>query len=444
MDEERVARRSVTRGPTRVSYPPSEPRDGWFVDRSLPVWIHEAVDTLDVDTLVKSVVDRCAESVFGQHSHDRDFMDHLTISASQNAYALRDVLVGRLRLGDVPLDHVLSFATVQAQLRIPQMSMQRSYRISFYLQWEVWTAHLRSHMETEQVSREDAAEALSQLTRILLSYQDHVASRVAEAYTRDYEALNRSRTHVRRTLVRDIIRGDNGALTASDVAILAYPLEAHHVAVLFPTVAEGAATQIAEGLRTATEASRTLLYPLALTSTVVWLAHHHPWGDAGQRRLRAVLEELGVAASVSNPATGLEGFRDTLRQTRKTERVRAAWGHREAPRVISHADAGLEILLLQDPGLARVFVETELGRLASETSEMSRLRDTMEASFRYGSHVAAAERLGLHEHTVRNRLHKVEEILGRPLQERRTELQVAMRLLRLLGDPLDPGPVQDG
>jgi DNA-binding PucR family transcriptional regulator len=33
---------------------------------------------------------------------------------------------------------------------------------------------------------------------------------------------------------------------------------------------------------------------------------------------------------------------------------------------------------------------------------------------------------------VRNRLHRAEEHLGRPLSERRTELQVALRLQRLL------------
>jgi len=33
---------------------------------------------------------------------------------------------------------------------------------------------------------------------------------------------------------------------------------------------------------------------------------------------------------------------------------------------------------------------------------------------------------------VRNRLHKAEELLGHPMGERRTELQVAARLMRLL------------
>jgi DNA-binding PucR family transcriptional regulator len=100
--------------------------------------------------------------------------------------------------------------------------------------------------------------------------------------------------------------------------------------------------------------------------------------------------------------------------------------------VLEHADVALEILLLRDPDRARRFVRTELGPLAEDTPEAARLRETLEVSFRLGSHVGAAEQLQLHEHTVRNRLHRAEEHLGHPMSERRTELQVALRLQRLL------------
>jgi DNA-binding PucR family transcriptional regulator len=64
--------------------------------------------------------------------------------------------------------------------------------------------------------------------------------------------------------------------------------------------------------------------------------------------------------------------------------------------------------------------------------EAERLRETLEASFKCGSHVATAEYLQLHEHTVRNRLHKAEELLGRSLLDRRIEIQVALRIRKLV------------
>lgn len=406
--------------------------DGWFVDRALPGCVRAAADTIDIDSLVSSVVERCADTVFTRHSHDVDFKHRLQVSVTENAYALRDVLAGRLRMQEVDLHQVLAFATLQAELRIPQMWIHRSYRISFFLQWEKWTRHLESYIRETDIPRGDAVGALSELTRIVLSYQDHVASRVSETYTRDFEALNRSRGHVRRRLVHDILRGEHSNLTASDVAILAYPLGGHHVAVLLPSMAEGAASQLVAGLRSAANACGTLLYPLALNSTVAWLCRRDPWSESATGRVRTMLDELGVTASLSTPGSGIEGFRNTLDQATQVEHVRSAWGEHQAPRLLSYVDTGLEILLIQNPDLARAFVETELGPLAVDSSEAERLCETLEASFRCGSHVAAAEVLQLHEHTVRNRLHKAEQLLGHSLQERRTELQVALRLMRLV------------
>jgi DNA-binding PucR family transcriptional regulator len=409
-----------------------------FDSRPLPETVRAAVDELDVEALIEVVQERCATEAFGPFAHDEEFRARLSASIRQNAYALRDVLAGRSALADLVLDRLLDFATVQAQLRIPQQTWQRSYRLSYFLQWEMWTRHIRRHAEQHGLSAEQTADALSQLTRVTLSYQDHVATQVADSYAREQEALNRSRTHVRRTLVRDVLAGKTSTLTPSDMAILAYPLEAHHVAVLLPTVPEGAAIQLADGLRAATRCYQNLVYQLSLSSSVVWLSRLEPWRPEGLAAVRSVLTEVGVVASVSNAATGIGGFCDTLTQAQETERVREAWGATSAPSVITYADAGLEILLLQNDDLAHRFVDNELGPLALDSTEAERLRETLEASFRFGSHVAAAEHLQLHEHTVRNRLQKAEQLLGHSLHDRRIELQVAVRLIRLLGRDRPP------
>jgi DNA-binding PucR family transcriptional regulator len=404
----------------------------WFDPHPLPENLQASIDAFPLEDLVDLVVERCSSTVFSQHTEDTEFVGRLRESVAQNAYALREVLAGRADPEHVKLDHVLSFATVQAQLHIPQKLMQRSYRVSFYTQWEAWTRHLRLWIRSEGLDADKTASALSMLTRRILTYQDHVASRVAEAYTRDYEALNRSRAHVRRNLVREVLRGEAGELSASDRAILGYPLDAHHVVVFLPDMTEGAASRLADGLRSASSAHQTLVQPLTLASTAVWLGKMEPWTTSRVQSLVQVLDKVAVTASVSDPNEGVDGFSRSLKQAQDTERVRSAWG-RSAPQVMRYADAGLEILLMQDADLARSFVTAELGPLAADTAEAARLRETLDASFRFGSHVAAAQHLNLHEHTVRNRLHKAESLLGHPLQERRTELQVAVRLLRLLG-----------
>lgn len=412
--------------------PMPEPLHLWRDDRPLPDWLQAVANDFDVDRLVEGIIGRCVAIAFPNHAQDDEFRAHLTASTRANARCLRSVIAGEIALGDVYLEQVLSFAKVQAQLRIPQKSMQRSYRISFFTMWEAWNDYLQDIVVARGVGQDEAALAYRLLTQTVLGYQDFVASQVAETYTRDYEALNRSRAHMRRSLVRDILRGDGEALSGSDAAILTYDLGARHIAVLLPTVAEGAAAQLAVGMRAAVSCQSSLVYPLSLSSTVVWLGRIGQWKPAALAALDDVLVQAGVPATIGGAHAGMEGFRETLTQALDAERVRTAWDRPGSPSVVHHRDVGLEILLMRDPEQARLFVERELGPLALDTAEAARLRETLEASFRFGSHVAAAEHLQLHEHTVRNRLHKAEELLGHSMSERRTELQVAARLMRLL------------
>ena len=223
----------------------------WRDERPLPDWVKALADDFDVDDIVEVIIGRCLAIAFPNQAHDDEFRDYLTASTSANARCLRSVIAGEIALEDVYLETVLSFAKVQAQLRIPQKSMQRSYRVSFFTMWEAWSAQLRKAIVDRDVDRDEAALAQQLLTQTILGYQDFVASQVAETYTRDYEALNRSRAHMRRSLIKDILRDESGVLSSSDAAILSYDLASRHIAVLLPTVAEGAATQLAVGLRAA-------------------------------------------------------------------------------------------------------------------------------------------------------------------------------------------------
>jgi hypothetical protein len=400
----------------------------------LPDWVRETAAAVDLTALCERVVTRDIAVAFPDLAGDEGFADHLRASVRENLSLLQQVLTGRLPLAAVRLEQPLVFARVQAELRLPQTALQRSYRVGFAIMWEGWAEQLAAAAEAADIPRDDAVRGLAELTAAIFDYQDHVASQVAESYARVDDALSRSRASVRQGLVREILRGDRTSLAPSDLITLDHDLTAHHVAVVLPAVAEGAAGQLVIGLRAGTGVRQTLVHPLDLGRTAVWLSCPGGWTPDMLRRLRESLDATGVEASVSEPLRGLEGFRAAVEQAEDVERVRRAWGRAQAPRVLSHPDVALEILLLRDPDRARAFVDAELGPLAEDTPEAARLRETLDASFRLGSHVGAAEHLQLHEHTVRNRLHRAEQHLGRPLTERRTELQVALRLQRLLGD----------
>lgn len=398
----------------------------------LPAWVAHASARIDLDALCEVVVARDLAAAFPRLEHDEGFVEHLRASARENLHALNEVICGRVALHDVRLQQPLAFADVQARLRIPQTALQRSYRVGFLTKWEEWSRQVSAHAEATDVPRHEALATLQGLASVLFGYQDHVVSQVAETYARADGALSRSRAHVRQGLVRELLRGQSTSLAPSDQLTLDYDLAGSHLVLLFPGVAEGAAGQLLFGLRAATHVPHSLVHPLSLSSTAVWLGATTGWNADMLAAVRAVLDRTGVAASLSDPQAGLPGFRAALRQAQEVERVRTAWGPATAPPVLQHAQVRLEVLLLSDLERAEAFVRAELGPLADDTVDAARLRETLEASFRQGSHVAAAEQLQLHEHTVRNRLHKAEKQLGRPLQQRATELQVALRLQRLL------------
>jgi hypothetical protein len=411
----------------------SHPRPAAPADReALPAWVRDMAGNVDLEVLCERVVARDIAVAFPRLAEDDVFADHLRASVRENLQVLQRVLCGQLALAQVRLEQPLVFARFQAERRIPQTALQRSYRVGFATMWQAWADQLRMVAEVTDLPRGEALDALAQLTTTILDYHDHVASQVADNYARVDDALGRTRAHVRQGLVREILRGERTSLSPSDLITLDHDLTADHVAVVLPSVAEGAATQLVVGMRAATGVRQSLVHPLDLNRTAVWLGHPTAWTPERTRRLHAALTAAGVEASISEPHRGLGGFVAAYEQANDVERVRVAWGRAHAPTVLEHRTVALEILLQRDPARARSFLRTELGRLAEDTAEAARLRETLEASFRLGSHVATAEHLQLHEHTVRNRLHKAEEHLGHPLSERSTELQVALRLQRLL------------
>lgn len=401
----------------------------------LPSWAASVASEVDIQLLRDVVVNRDIAAAFPAQAQDREFVAALSASVTENLTELRRYLSGATGLASIQLRCPLDFATLQARLRIPQTCLQKSYRVGFAAMWEGWTAALNSFAATHDLDRDETMAAAATLTAMVLRYQDHVASQVAETFTRAELALTRSRAHVRQRLVRELLRGDSEVLTPSDLVILGYDLDAEHLTVLFPEASEAAVSNLMTAVRAATSIHDVLVQPLDLGQTAVWLGRGQRWDAEAIGRVRRVLAASGMVACLAEPSRGVDGLRNGLAQARKVHQVHQAWlaaAGPGVPSVVGYAEVGLEILLLQDDSLARQFVLTELGPLSTGSAEASRLRETLAASLRSGSHVAAAEALQVHEHTVRNRLQKIEALIGHSMSERRTEMQVALRLLRLL------------
>jgi DNA-binding PucR family transcriptional regulator len=101
--------------------------------------------------------------------------------------------------------------------------------------------------------------------------------------------------------------------------------------------------------------------------------------------------------------------------------------------VTLYEDVALEALGLQDAYAAREFVSDALAGLDGDDKRSRQLRETLEVYFRSEQNAAAtAAALRVHDATVGRRLAEVERLTGRRVNQRRAELETALRLRSLL------------
>jgi hypothetical protein len=173
-------------------------------------------------------------------------------------------------------------------------------------------------------------------------------------------------------------------------------------------------------------APRPLVVPAGPDAASAWLATERPPDLPAD--LAGLELPTGVRVAVGSPALGLAGFRDSHRD---------ALAARDLADVVPgpaifHGDLAVVSLLSRDRDALAAFVARELGALGADDPAAARLRETVLAHFDGGVD-AAAHRLGIHRNTVRYRLNQAEELLGRPLAERRRELEIALLCAAVYG-----------
>jgi DNA-binding PucR family transcriptional regulator len=165
---------------------------------------------------------------------------------------------------------------------------------------------------------------------------------------------------------------------------------------------------------------------LSVGQTSVWA-----WGrgDAVRDGVGENLSlEPGLFAAVGGAGDDLDGFVRSHHDAVQARRMAGLLSRRPGS-VISYRAVALTSLIATDPGQAARFVDDELGDLAGDSDSMRRLRATLAVYFDEAMRpVRTARRLGVHQNTVLYRVQQVEQILGRPVADRRLELETALRL----------------
>jgi DNA-binding PucR family transcriptional regulator len=178
-------------------------------------------------------------------------------------------------------------------------------------------------------------------------------------------------------------------------------------------------------------ASRPLVVPAGPAEVWAWLATDRPPDDA----LRAPDVSPGMRIAVGVTAPGVAGFRESHREAVAARDLADLL----TDTLVAYGDVEVVSLLSQDRVAMAAFVRRELGDLAADDDAAGRLRATVLAYLESGMDGAAA-RLAIHRNTVRYRLHQAEDLLGRPVTERRRELELALLCAAVLPVGSEPVP----
>jgi hypothetical protein len=153
-------------------------------------------------------------------------------------------------------------------------------------------------------------------------------------------------------------------------------------------------------------------------------------------KLAAVEPTLGgLHAAVGLPGKGVPGFRASHAEALAAQRL--ALSAVPASALVRYDDVELLCLLSGQGDLARRMVEREIGPLAGADKNLALVRETLLAYLTTLNVEATADQLFVHKNTVRYRMARAEELLGHPLSERSTQVELALRWVALFGSPVD-------
>ncbi|PWN04187.1 hypothetical protein DJ010_00585 [Nocardioides silvaticus] len=149
--------------------------------------------------------------------------------------------------------------------------------------------------------------------------------------------------------------------------------------------------------------------------------------------LRQEIEQRGLRVAVGRPSTGVAGFRSSHAEARAAQAL--ALRSPAAPRLTCFADVELLCLVADQPELTHRMVAREAGALVGDDKNLDVLRETVLTHLMTFSVEVTAARLFVHKNTVRYRIARAEELLGHPLTERSTWLELALRWIAYFGPP---------
>lgn len=268
-----------------------------------------------------------------------------------------------------------------------------------------------------------------------MEYVDHISEALIDIYREECKLWGQRTDAARAAQVRAVLADSSVDETTAEI-MTGLAMRRWHVGVVLWMARDerdvvGRMDEAARALRAA-RPSPALLVPADAHTLWAWYAAASEH-DARTLDLADVVDPGSrIRLAIGEPARHLDGFRATHGEALRAQVVAetAVPPHR----VTRFAEVRLSALLSENVEDLRAWVGRALGGLVTEDEPTARLRDTVRTYLESGGNsVETAERLHIHRNTVRYRVRRAEEVRGRPLNEERIDLEVALVVCAQLG-----------
>ena len=365
---------------------------------------------------------------------DKRVLTLLEASVGENVATLLHIIQHGIELENVRAPAAAEeYARRLAQRGVPASALLRAYRIGSARFQDWFLEELGRSTDNASI----VSAAALRIADITSAYIDKVSEELLSFYEAEKEGWLRNRSVARAARVQALLRGERVDVASSE-AILGYRLRQYHVGVVCWSDKATSAGDALGGLEKATAEmarqagleGRPIFLPQDESSAWAWL----PLGSKDAfPSVCAVGAESGIRFALGSAGSAVSGFRRTHEQALGAHAVALAAGGSGQP-MTSFADVAPLALMSGSTELIRAWVIETLGSLADDDGHHAMLRDTLRVFLQEsGSFVATGERLTLHKNTVRYRIGKAEESLGRPVGEDRLQIELALLAAQWLG-----------
>lgn len=364
----------------------------------------------------------------------------LHASVANNVAVIVHLLAHTKDASDLPpLPDAHRYAEELAKDDVPESALRRAYHVgSNYL-----LAHVFDQVQEIDCAPHEQLPLYHHLAGWLYQYVDEITRGVIATYQEEKRSSHERAARTINTYVNRVLAGDDMP-SREFVAATGYELEQVHVGcrLWIRDLADAspdapALARLIAALRTAIGAeSPHLVVVTGRGEADVWFGRGRDRATIEADTLVPVIDtHHGARIALGAPGRGADGFRRSRAQAHQAATIARVAGS-PTSRVVSYADEGVPVIarLCDDLAQTRRWVRDVLGDLAHDSDNAARQRDTVRVFLESGTNYSAtATQLMLHRNTVRYRLEKAEQQLGRGVSDTPLDTQLALALCRVLG-----------